>query len=129
MAEETSEMICITCPVGCALRVTHDGRRVIHVEGHGCKRGIEYADKELSDPRRMVATTVVVRGGVHPLVPVYTAGPIPKHLIFGLLAELRRVELEAPVSAGQVVLDNALGTGIDVLASRDLPEVDPPSVG
>ena len=80
MVEETSEMICITCPMGCALRVTHDGRRVIQVEGQGCKRGIEYAEKELSDPRRMVATTVVVRGGVHPLFAVRAGHALAGHL-------------------------------------------------
>jgi len=124
MPEESREMICITCPVGCALTVTHVGRQVTKVEGNGCKRGIEYAEKELSDPRRMVASTVRVRGGIHPLVPVYTASPVPKHLIFDLLAELRTLELEAPIAAGQVVLADAAGTGIGVLASRDLPQID-----
>jgi CxxC motif-containing protein len=68
----------------------------------------------------MVTSTVKVKGGVYPLVPVYTAAPIPKPLIFDLLAELRRVELKAPVKVGQVVLQNVLSTGIDVLASRNL---------
>jgi CxxC motif-containing protein len=121
MAEETSTMICITCPVGCALEVTHDGSTITRVVGHSCKKGIDYAQTELTDPRRMLASTVRVRGGLHPLVPVCTAAPMPKPLIFDLLAELRRVELEAPVRLGQVVLENALGTGIDVVASRDLP--------
>jgi len=121
MNEETSKMICITCPVGCSLEATHDGRRVTKVEGQGCKRGIEYAGKEVSDPCRMVASTVRVRGGVHPLVPVYTANPIPKHLIFDLLAQRRAQELDAPVEVGQIVMANALNTGIDVLASRNLP--------
>jgi CxxC motif-containing protein len=71
----------------------------------------------------MVASTVRVNGGIHPLVPVYTTAPFPKPLIFGLLAELRRVELEAPVQIGQAILENALGTGVDVLASRDLPAI------
>jgi CxxC motif-containing protein len=120
MAEEITKMICITCPVGCALKVTHEGKTIVNLEGHACKKGIEYAEVELTDPRRMVTTTVKVRGGVHLLVPVYTAAPIPKPLIFNLLAELRKVELQAPVQMGQVVLKNALGTGVDVLASRNL---------
>lgn len=118
---QTTKLICITCPMGCTLQVTHEGKTVLSVTGEGCKRGIEYAERELSDPRRMVATTVRVRGGLHPLVPVYTASPFPKPLIFDLLAELRKIELEAPVKEGQVVLANALGTGIDVVASRDMP--------
>jgi len=120
MAEEVTKMICITCPVGCSLEVTREGMTIIKVDGNQCKRGLDYAESELVDPRRMVPTTVKVRGGVHPLVPVCTAAPIPKPLIFKLLAELRKVELQAPIHVGQVVLGNALGTGVDVLASRNL---------
>jgi len=120
MAEEVTKMICITCPVGCSLEVTREGMTIIKVEGNQCKQGLSYAEAELVDPRRMVPTTVKVRGGVHPLVPVCTAAPIPKPLIFKLLAELRKVELQAPIHVGQVVLGNALGTGVDVLASRNL---------
>jgi len=121
MAKETTNLICITCPMGCALSVTHAGKTVLRVEGNQCKRGLDYAAHELSDPRRTVTTTVRVQGGLHPLLPVYTASPIPKPLVFGLLRELRRVELQAPVHAGDTVLANALGTGVDVLASRDMP--------
>ena len=120
MAEETTNLICITCPMGCALTVTHEGKTVLKVEGNQCKRGPDYAAHELSDPRRMVTTTVRVKSGLHPLVPVYTASPIPKPLIFELLTALRGVELQAPVHAGDVVLANALNTGVDVLASRDM---------
>ena len=117
----TEKMICITCPMGCTLEVTHEGSTLLNVEGNTCKRGIEYVKRELTDPRRMVATTVKVQGGVHPLVPVYTEVPVPKPRIFELLEDLREVELEAPVTMGQVVLADALGTGGDVVASRDMP--------
>ena len=65
MMEEISEIICVTCPKGCTLRVKHDGKKVLDVE-NGCKRGHEYAICELSDPRRMVASTVRVKDGLHP---------------------------------------------------------------
>ncbi|MCS7061103.1 MAG: DUF1667 domain-containing protein [Anaerolineae bacterium] len=118
--EQTDTLICITCPMGCSLAVVHEGQTVIQVTGNHCNRGPRYAQAELSDPRRMVATTVKVRGGSKRLLPVYTAAPFPKSRIFELLAVLRNLEVEAPVRADQVVLANALGTGIDVLASRDL---------
>ena len=121
MAEETSNLICITCPMGCALSVTHEGKTVLSVEGNQCKWGKDYAAQELSDPRRMVTTTVRVRGGLHPLLPVYTAAPIPKPLIFELLNVLREMELQSPVHAGDIVLANALGTGVNVRASRAMP--------
>jgi CxxC motif-containing protein len=116
----TDKLICVTCPKGCRLEVTHDGQTVIQVVDAGCKRGQDYAAGELSDPRRMVATTVRIAGALHPLLPVHTASPFPKPHIPDLLAELRRVEIQAPVTTGQVILNNILGTGVDILASRDM---------
>ncbi len=111
------KIICITCPKGCSLEVTRDGQTVLKVKG-GCKRGKEYVQRELTDPRRMVATTVRVKGGIHPLLPVATAAPFPKPRIGELMDALRRVEVSAPVEPGQPVLEDALGTGIAILASR-----------
>jgi len=120
MAQEEKKLICITCPAGCTLELTVDGSTILGGAGNQCKRGLEYAAHELSDPRRMVTSSVKVRGGVHPLVPVYTEAAIPKPRIFDLLALLRGIELSAPVKSGQLILENALGSGINVVASRDL---------
>lgn len=113
------EIICVACPKGCRLEVRKKGGEIL-VTHEGCKRGREYAIGEITDPRRMVASTVQVTGAAHPLAPVYTAVPFPKGRIHELLQVLRRVYLQAPVRMNQVVLKNALGTGIDVIASRDL---------
>lgn len=121
---ETTKLICITCPKGCMLTVTHDGKTVVSVNGNTCKRGAEYARAELSDPRRMVATTVRIKNGIHPLLPVYTTKPFPKPRIHELLKELREVELSAPVQMGAVVVKDILGTGIDVVASRDMGRIE-----
>jgi CxxC motif-containing protein len=123
MADKT-QIICITCPMGCRLDVTHEGNTVVAVQGNACKRGLEYAQSELADPRRMVTTTVRVQGARHPLLPVYTSAPIPKALVFDLLKTLRKVDLGAPVAAGQIVLADAVGSGADVLASTDAPSFD-----
>jgi CxxC motif-containing protein len=124
MAETTEEMICITCPVGCTLQVTHDGETLLHVDGNTCNRGLAYVERELTDPRRMVATTVRVKGGLHSLIPVYTAAPFPKPRIFDLLEALRAIEIEAPVTMNEIVLEDALGTGISIITSRDMPGAD-----
>jgi len=121
MAVETTKLICTTCPVGCELTVTHDGTEVLEVEANQCKLGAEYARQEISAPRRMIITTVRVKGGSHPLVPVRSIEAVPKEMIFSVLKELRKVELEAPVEIHQVVLENALDTGVDMVTSRSLP--------
>jgi CxxC motif-containing protein len=119
MATIEEKLICVTCPKGCTLMVTRDGKTVLNVE-NGCKRGHEYARQELTDPRRMVASSVMIKGGIHPLMPVYTSAPFPKPRISELLVELRKVELQAPIGLDQVVLTDVLGTGIDVKASREM---------
>lgn len=119
MAITTQKVICVTCPKGCTLEVNKDGETVVSVL-NGCKRGHEYAKQELTDPRRMVASSVRIRGSIHPLLPVYTSAPFPKPRIPELLKQLRQVEVTAPVKMEQVIIENALGTGINVLASREM---------
>ncbi len=121
MAKEVTELICITCPMGCTLDVTHEGDTIVDVDGATCKRGRDYAEEELTDPRRMVTTTVRVAGGLHPLLPVFTSAPIPKARIFDLLEAIRKAEVKAPVKVGDVVLEDVVDTDVDVLASRDMP--------
>jgi CxxC motif-containing protein len=121
---EDIKMICVSCPKGCTLTVTKEGSTVVKVTDATCKRGEDYAHQEITDPRRMVATTVRVNNGIHPLVPVYTAAPVPKPLIFDILAEIRKTELTAPVATEQVIIKNVLGTGVDIIASRDMPRAD-----
>ena len=119
LSSEPTEIICVACPKGCRLEIHHENGEIL-VKNEGCKRGREYAIGEITDPRRMVATTVRVDKGAHPLLPVYTACPFPKGRINELLSALRSVRVTAPIQVNQVILGNALGTGIDVIASRDI---------
>lgn len=117
--EEKIKILCITCPKGCSLEVTKEGETIVDIKS-GCKRGHEYAQRELTDPRRMVATTVKVTNGVHPLLPVYTSSPFPKREIATLMAALRQMKVSAPITMGTVIAENILGSGVDILASRDM---------
>ena len=118
-ANKPFEIICVACPKGCRLEVMR-GEEELLVSNAGCKRGKDYAFGEINDPRRMVASTVQVRSGLHPLVPVFTESPFPKGKIMALLDEIRKVKIDAPVQMGQVVIENALDTGINGITSRDL---------
>jgi CxxC motif-containing protein len=116
------KVICVVCPKGCTLWVTREGQNVLEVQ-NGCKRGHEYAKQELVDPRRMVASSVRVKGGLHPLLPVYTSAPFPKPRIPELLSLLRKVEVAAPVALDQLILENVFETGINVHASREMQNI------
>ena len=117
--QEPMDIICVACPKGCRLEARRENGELL-VANAGCKRGKDYAVGEINDPRRMVASTVRVNDGIHPLAPVYTESPFPKGMINDLLQEIRQVQLHAPVKYRQVIIKDALNTGINILASRDL---------
>ena len=115
---EKRELTCIGCPLGCPLVVTMENGAVVSVTGNTCPRGDAYARKEVTAPSRVVTTTVPVRGGVLAAVSVKTAGEIPKGKIFDCVRALKTVTVDAPVSLGQVILADAGGTGVDVIATK-----------
>jgi CxxC motif-containing protein len=122
MAAERN-FICTACPKGCMLKLKMEGEEVVKIEGNACRLGKDYAVAEVTDPRRMVASTVRVAHGLHPLLPVYTSAPVPKPKIKEVLEAIRQVELDAPVKMKSVIVADIAGTGIDLLASRDMPRI------
>lgn len=114
------EMICITCPIGCRLSVEEGPGGELLVTGNRCERGKAYAEAEVRSPKRVL--TLCVRAGADGslLLPCKTAAPFPKERILALIAELRRLRVGLPIAMGDVVLADALGTGIDVVATRSL---------
>lgn len=121
---ERKELICIGCPLGCNLTVEMDGGQVVSVNGNTCKRGDDYARKELTDPRRIVTSTVPVAGGNLPVVSVKTASDIPKGKIRECLCALKGVTLTAPVQIGDVIVENVADTGVDVIATKSVSAVE-----
>ena len=116
---EERNLTCIGCPLGCALKVTIDGENVT-VTGNTCKRGADYGAKEVTHPTRIVTSTVCVKNGTIPMVSVKTAQDIPKEKIFDVMKELNRVVVKAPVHREDVIVSNICGTGVDLVATKDL---------
>jgi CxxC motif-containing protein len=112
--------LCIGCPLGCRLEVEGDASHVVAVRGWGCKTGKAYGEEEHTDPRRMVATSVRLKGGTWGRVPVKTSGSVPKSMVREVAAAARAVEVTAPVKLGAVVVANVLGTGVDFVTTRDM---------
>ena len=130
------ELICITCPKGCHLKVDEE---TFAVTGNACPRGAEYGANELRNPVRVVTSTVIVEGpqtspdkgrgtgeaggGVSPRrLPVKTDRPIPKGRIFDVMAEIARVRVRAPVALGQVLIPGVAGTEANIVATKALPD-------
>ena len=112
--------LCIGCPLGCRLEVEDDeAGEVVEVRGHSCRKGETFAEREHHDPRRMVTTTVAVRDAIWARLPVHTTDEVPKDKVREIVRYLRSVEVTAPVERGQLLIADVLGTGADVVASRE----------
>lgn len=117
----TYTYLCIGCPLGCRLEVDEAAPgEIVEVRGSSCRRGDEFARQEHVDPRRLVTTTVAVDGGHWPRLPVKTSGTVPKALVRDVCRVLAEVRVRAPVRCGDVIVPDVLGTGTDVVATRDL---------
>ncbi len=114
------EIVCIGCPQGCRLTVTIEEGKVTKVTGNTCGRGVEYAQTECLNPTRTVTTTVSIKNAIYALLPVRTSKPIPKDLVIKCVQYLSRIELEAPVMAGEVVVEKIFGTEADIIATKNL---------
>lgn len=118
--ESIRDLTCIGCPLGCAITVTMNDNEVVSVAGNTCPRGDAYARKEVTNPTRIVTSTVRVQGGVAPMVNVKTASDIPKEKIFDCAAALKDVVATAPIHIGDVILSNVADTGVDIIAAKNI---------
>lgn len=123
---ETMRFNCTTCPSECLLTVEverdADGAvaAVRSVTGNNCPRGNKFAHQELTCPMRVLTTTVAVSGGDEALLPVHTAEAIPLALHAQAMSLIRGVVVDAPIRMGDIVLEDILGTNIDLIASMDI---------
>ena len=127
MEQRTLNMICVGCPVGCDISVTVEGTTVLSVTGNACPRALEFAKAEVANPTRVFATTVRVSCGRLPVCPVRSRQPVPKQLLLDISREVARLVVPAPVHIGQVILEDACGSKVDIVATRDLKAAEEPA--
>ena len=106
--------------MGCALTIEMEGNEVVSISGNTCPRGEAYGRKEATNPTRIVTSTVRVTGGAADMVSVKTKQDIPKEKIFDCVKALRDVEVQAPVHVGDVIVSDVAGTGVDIVATRNV---------
>ena len=116
---KNENLTCICCPMGCSIRVELENGEIRSVTGNTCKNGDQYARRELTNPTRIVTSTVRLRGGTVPVISVKTASDIPKGKVFACVQAMQSLEAQAPVRIGQVIAENIAGTGVDVVATRN----------
>lgn len=121
---ENKEIICVACPLGCVVTAELAEGKVQKIRGFQCLQGKRYAQEEFQMPMRILPATVRVSKGILPLLPVKSSGPLPRDLLMEAMGELARVEVTAPVQEGNCILKNILNTGVDMVATRDLPRAE-----
>ena len=117
---EKRELTCIGCPMGCQVTVEMNNGAITSVSGHTCPRGEAYAKKEVTAPTRIVTSTVKVTGGVRERVSCKTASDIPKDKIAEVMAAVNAACVSAPVKIGDVLIENAAGTSVPVIATSNV---------
>lgn len=112
------KLICIACPIGCHLEI--DVEKDYKVTGNLCKRGEVYGKKELTNPTRIVTSTIIIKGAIYKRLPVKTNGEIPKAKIFDVMEAINKVSATSPVRMGDIIIENVCNTGINIVASRSM---------
>lgn len=117
---EKRELTCIQCPMGCQITVELENGEVRNISGYTCNRGKVYAGKEVTNPTRVVTSSVKVTGSPsEKMVSVRTASDVPKDKVFDCVKALAGVTVKAPVRIGDVIVRDVAGTGVDVIATRN----------
>jgi CxxC motif-containing protein len=111
---------CIICPNGCEIQVEVKNNEIISIKGALCPKGQEYVKQELTNPKRNIASSVLVENGELPLVSVRLDQAIPKNRIFDVMGEIKKIHVKAPVDAGQILIKNVLGLGSNVIATKNV---------
>ena len=112
------EYTCIICPNGCEIQADVENGKILSITGNICPKGESYVEQELTDPRRNIATSILVKNGELPLASVRLTNPIPKGEIGKAMEEIRKISLEAPVKAGTIVISGILVYESDVIVTK-----------
>ena len=113
-------IICTLCPKGCRLSVDLDN---MTVSGNNCPRGVQYGISELTAPMRTLTSTVKIDGAICRRCPVRSSADVPREKVADIMKLLDTVELNAPVKLGDVIFDNVLDTGADIIVTRNLNKI------
>ena len=112
------KLTCIICPLGCSIDVQVDNDKITDISGYGCPRGVTFAETEFYNPQRMLTTIIMLDGGEYPFLPVISEGEVPKEKLKACIHVLQKLKVKAPIKMGDVVQENILDTGINIIAAK-----------
>ena len=92
----------------------------LNVTGNNCPRGEIYAKAELTNPVRMVTSTVAIQSEIEKRLPIKTSKAISKSLVFKVIEETKKISVKAPIKIGDVIIKNILGTDVNIVATKNV---------
>ena len=116
------EVICILCPKGCLINVSH-GDESLNILGNACVKGLDFARQEWTHPMRTLSTTIRTTSNRVPRVPVKTSATISKDDLLKVMAYLSHVQVTLPVKMGDCIVKNVLELNVDVVATCSMEEL------
>ncbi len=117
------DLVCILCPNGCQLDILIEESptlKVLEVDGCTCDKGMEWAEQEIINPMRTIASSIVVEKGDFPLVSVRTDTPIPLGKIFDVMTAIKNQKVTAPVYIGDMLIQQPAGVDCNIIATRNI---------
>ena len=113
-------IICTLCPKGCHLSVDLEN---MTVTGNNCPRGEKYGISELTQPMRTLTSTVKIDGAICRRCPVKSSSDVPREMVPEIMKLLDTVQLTAPVNLGDIIFENVLDTGANIVVTRKLNNI------
>jgi CxxC motif-containing protein len=104
--------------MGCQMEVVVEDGEIKSIENYSCQRGVEYAKKEITNPKRTITSILPVVGGDLSMVSVKTSADIPKDKISACMRVMKDLSVNAPIMIGDVIVKNICDTGIDIIATK-----------
>lgn len=92
---------------------------VTNVTGNMCKRGRLYAEQEATAPVRMLTGNMRAKGCSTPF-SVISDRPIPKSRLLDCAKELKQHNPSPPIAMGDVVIEDILETGCNIIATQEI---------
>lgn len=117
------ELVCIVCPNGCRLEVdikSLEPLQVGEVRGNLCDNGPPWAEQEVINPMRNIASSVLVIDGEYPLASVRTDIAIPLKAISLIMKTIKRIKVNAPVQIGDIVIKSTTKIPCNIIATRNV---------
>lgn len=121
---KNKDFTCVVCPNGCTVNIVFEEgspNKFITASGQKCPRGLTWAQQEIVDPMRSFSTSVLVKNGEFIECSVRITKPIQLKKVFAVMEEIKKLNPQAPLCIGQVLLSSPAGTETDVIVTKNIP--------